>query len=165
MSNPERKPRQHSSKPTPAPRLNKSFNQEYDQYYGRRDWTNTNQNFSTDHDNNYEPNSGFTSNTNPSTGSNYNQQGFEHDSELALSSHYGKGPKGFKRSDESIKEEVSEVLYTHPGVDASEIEVVVHEGIVSLSGSVISRKMKRTAEGVIEFLPGVKDVMNMLKIS
>jgi osmotically-inducible protein OsmY len=78
---------------------------------------------------------------------------------------YGKGPKGYRRADERIQEEVCEALTQNADVDASNIEVEVKDGVVTLSGTVDSRKTKVLAEGCIERLPGVKDVLNLLKIS
>lgn len=77
---------------------------------------------------------------------------------------FGKGPKGWKRSDERIKDEVSEALYRDYEIDASEIEVEVKDGIVTLSGTVDSRDSKRSAEECIENLSGVIDVHNRLRI-
>jgi hypothetical protein len=77
---------------------------------------------------------------------------------------FGKGPKGWKRSDERIKEEVSEALYRDYHVDASEIEVEVKDGVVTLSGTVDSRQAKRSAEECIENLTGVSDVHNRIRI-
>lgn len=76
----------------------------------------------------------------------------------------GRGPKGYKRSDERIMETVSEQLTHDPHVDASEIEVQVRDGIVTLSGHVDSRRSKRHAEDIIEHLPGVIDVHNRIEI-
>lgn len=78
---------------------------------------------------------------------------------------FGKGPKGYKRSDERIREEVSEALYRDYHVDASEIEVDVKDGIVTLSGTVDSRQSKRAAEECIENLTGVSDVHNRIRIA
>lgn len=77
---------------------------------------------------------------------------------------FGKGPKGWKRSDERIKEEVSEALYRDYHVDASDIEVDVKDGVVTLSGTVDSRESKRSAEECIEHLSGVSDVHNRIRI-
>lgn len=79
-------------------------------------------------------------------------------------SFYGKGPKGYQRSDERIKEEVHEVLTWNNEVDASDIEVEVKDGEVSLSGTVLDRRMKRLAEELIEDISGVRDISNQLKI-
>jgi translation elongation factor EF-1beta len=78
---------------------------------------------------------------------------------------FGKGPKGWKRSDERIKEEVSEALYRDYQIDASEIEVDVKDGVVTLSGTVDSRDTKRSAEECIENLTGVSDVHNRIRIA
>jgi hypothetical protein len=76
--------------------------------------------------------------------------------------HYGKGPKGYRRSDQRIFEDVCEALTQFPDVDARELEVRVEEGIVTLSGTVESRRMKRDAEFVAEGVLGVEDVVNLL---
>ena len=75
----------------------------------------------------------------------------------------GNGPKGYKRSDDRIREEVCEALYSSPRVDASDIEVTVNQGCVSLKGTVESRDAKREAESCIENLSGVEDVFNELR--
>jgi len=79
--------------------------------------------------------------------------------------HFGKGPKGYQRSDERVKETVSECLEAHPDLDASEVEVQVKGGIVTLTGTVEDRKAKRMAEDAVEGLAGVKDVTNQLQVS
>ena len=76
----------------------------------------------------------------------------------------GRGPKGYTRSDERIREDVSDKLMEHPDLDASEIEVRVAQGEVTLSGSVDSRWAKRLAEDVVESCTGVRDVMNHLRV-
>ena len=76
----------------------------------------------------------------------------------------GRGPKGYTRSDERIREDVSDKLMEHPDLDASEIEVQVAEGEVTLSGSVDSRWAKRLAEDIAESCTGVRDVMNHLRV-
>ena len=80
-------------------------------------------------------------------------------------SHRGKGPKGFKRSDERIREDVSEILMDHHEIDASDIEVQVNNGEVTLSGTVTDRRTKRLAEEVIENVSGVLDVHNAVRIA
>ena len=77
--------------------------------------------------------------------------------------HFGKGPKGYKRSDEKIHDEVCELLTSHYDIDASEIEVEVKEGVVTLGGSVESRRTKRMAEDVVADMNGVQDVRNNLR--
>ena len=79
-------------------------------------------------------------------------------------SHQGKGPKGFKRTDERIKELVSEALSDHHGIDASELEVDVEDGEVTLSGTVLDRSLKRLAEDIVERVSGVVDVHNTIRV-
>ena len=52
-----------------------------------------------------------------------------------------------------------------PTLDASEIEVEVIDGEVTLSGSVMSRDQKRRAEDVAERISGVRDVTNQLRVT
>jgi len=80
------------------------------------------------------------------------------------SSHRGKGPMGYTRSDERIRENVCEALTDDDNLDASQIEVTVRNGEVILSGSVEERQDKRLAEDVVERVPGVKDVQNQIKV-
>ncbi len=77
----------------------------------------------------------------------------------------GKGPKGYKRSDDRIREDVCEQLTRHPGVDASDIEITVRDGDVTLAGTVPERQMKRIAEDVVEDISGVTDVSNHLRVN
>jgi hypothetical protein len=51
----------------------------------------------------------------------------------------GRGPRGYQRSDERIKEEVCERLTRHGQVDASDVEVRVEAGEVTVQGSVPTR--------------------------
>jgi osmotically-inducible protein OsmY len=79
-------------------------------------------------------------------------------------SHYGRGPKGYIRSDERIREDVSDRLTDDWLVDASDIDVTVHNGEVTLSGTVDSRQAKRRAEDCAERASGVRDVLNNLRV-
>jgi osmotically-inducible protein OsmY len=76
----------------------------------------------------------------------------------------GKGPKGYVRSDERIREDVCECLTDDPHLDASSIEVKVKNGEVTLSGTVESRDAKRHAEELTDRVSGVKDVQNSLRV-
>lgn len=76
----------------------------------------------------------------------------------------GRGPKGYQRSDERIREDVSDRLTEHGDLDASGIEVDVSQGVVTLSGSVDDRWGKRLAEDIAERISGVRDVMNQLRV-
>lgn len=76
----------------------------------------------------------------------------------------GVGPRGYKRSDDRIYEEVCEVLAQDPGIDASDIDVGVKDGTVTLAGSVDSRFAKRQVEDCIEGVSGVNDVINNIRV-
>ena len=76
----------------------------------------------------------------------------------------GRGPKGYRRSDARLLEEISDRLMAHPDVDASDIEVKVDGGIATLCGTVENRYQKRIAEYVAEDVMGVDDVSNQLKV-
>ena len=85
-------------------------------------------------------------------------------SQKSYQSHVGKGPKGWQRSDERIREDVCEALARHPEVDASDIDVKVQNCEVTLTGNVTERDAKRIAEDVVERVFGVKDVQNQIKV-
>jgi hypothetical protein len=85
-------------------------------------------------------------------------------SQKSYQSHVGKGPKGWQRSDERIREDVCESLARHPEVDASDIDVKVQNCEVTLTGNVTEREAKRIAEDVVERVFGVKDVQNQIKV-
>jgi BON domain len=76
----------------------------------------------------------------------------------------GRGPKGYQRSDERLKEEVCERLTADADIDAVEIEILVQDGEVTLQGSVPEREMKRAAEDSAEEISGVKQVHNRLRV-
>ena len=76
----------------------------------------------------------------------------------------GRGPKGYRRSDERIRDDVSDRLMWNAEVDASDIEVRVADGEVTLAGVVEDRSAKRLAEDLAEEVLGVRDVHNELKI-
>lgn len=79
--------------------------------------------------------------------------------------HRGRGPKGYQRSDDRIREDVSDRLSDDDSVDASEIEVSVSNCEVTLTGTVESREQKRRAEDCVESVSGVKNVQNNLRIA
>jgi osmotically-inducible protein OsmY len=80
-------------------------------------------------------------------------------------SHAGRGPRGYQRTDQRVWEDVCDRLTDDPRVDASDIEVRVENGEVTLEGSVRSREEKRRAEDAIERITGVRDVHNHLHVA
>lgn len=77
----------------------------------------------------------------------------------------GKGPKAYRRSDDRIREDISDRLSDDDRVDASEIEVGVYDAEVTLSGTVDSRESKRRAEDIAEMVSGVQHVQNNLRVN
>lgn len=82
----------------------------------------------------------------------------------ARGGHYGRGPKGYTRSDQRILEDVCDRLMENWNVDASDIEVAVVAGEVTLTGTVDGRDAKRRAEDIAADVTGVKDVQNNLRV-
>jgi len=81
-----------------------------------------------------------------------------------LGPHVGRGPRGYERSNERIREEVADRLSADPWIDASQIDLAVEAGVVTLTGSVEDRRQKRLAEDVADSVSGVRDVQNQLRI-
>ncbi|HKU75546.1 MAG TPA: BON domain-containing protein [Pyrinomonadaceae bacterium] len=76
----------------------------------------------------------------------------------------GRGPKGYRRSDERIKEDVNDRLGDDYYIDASDIEVSVQNQEVTLTGTVNNRNDKRRAEDLAESVSGVSNVENRLRV-
>lgn len=76
----------------------------------------------------------------------------------------GRGPRGYQRSDERIRENVCDLLLEAPHVDASGFDVTVSAGEVTLEGTVPDRRMKRDAEDLVERVAGVGQVHNHLRV-
>ena len=81
------------------------------------------------------------------------------------SSYAGRGPKNYQRTDERIREDVVARLTDDHRVDATDVDVQVVNGEVTLSGHVLDRRMRRAAEECVEDLPGVRDVHNQLGLT
>ena len=74
------------------------------------------------------------------------------------------GKRTGEETDEQIKAEVEQVLTDDSWLDASNIQVSVQGGVVTLTGTVDSRDSKRLAEDLVDEVSGVKDVQNNLQI-
>lgn len=75
----------------------------------------------------------------------------------------GKNLKNDRISDTRLLEEISETLTAHPEIDASEMIVEVDRGVITLSGTVESKPIKRLTEDIIENIQGVIDIQNNLE--
>ena len=76
----------------------------------------------------------------------------------------GIGPRGYRRADDRIRDDVNDRLMWHGYVDATDIQVDVNDGVVTLSGTVNTRREKRMAEDAAESVSGVEDVNNQIQI-
>jgi hypothetical protein len=77
----------------------------------------------------------------------------------------GNAPKGYKRSDDRIREDVCDRLSERWDVESQGIEVSVSNGEVTLSGSVPERAMKFRAENISDSISGVVEVHNQLRVA
>lgn len=75
-----------------------------------------------------------------------------------------RGPKGYKRSDERIREDISDRMGEHDDIDCSDIEVNVINGEVTLTGTVNTRREKFLAEEIADDVSGVNDVQNHVRV-
>ncbi len=78
--------------------------------------------------------------------------------------HWGEGPKGYRRSDQRIREDVCDRIAEDGWADASDVEIDVHEGEVTLSGTVHDRRDKRRIEDIADDVPGVRDIHNRIRV-
>jgi hypothetical protein len=78
--------------------------------------------------------------------------------------HRGRGPKGYRRADARIHDDINDRLTDDPYLNASGIEVSVSEGEATLSGHVLRRDDKRRAEDLAERVSGVIHVQNTLRV-
>jgi osmotically-inducible protein OsmY len=77
-------------------------------------------------------------------------------------SHRGRGPKGYVRSDERLREIICERLTDDPNIDAREVSIEVTNQVVKVSGSIDNRRSKHEIEELIEGVGGVQGIDNQL---
>jgi osmotically-inducible protein OsmY len=73
-------------------------------------------------------------------------------------------PRGYRRSDSRIYEDVCEAIAVDRTLDSRELEVSVVAGEVTLSGTVPARSMKLRAEAIADRVLGVIDIHNRLRV-
>jgi hypothetical protein len=76
----------------------------------------------------------------------------------------GRGPRGYRRSDARIREELGERMLDDSDLDASGIEIEVEDREVRLEGTVADRAARRRAEDIAEAISGVEHVQNNLRV-
>jgi len=79
-------------------------------------------------------------------------------------SHRGRGPKGYERSDERLREIICERLTDDPWIDASDVSIEVSNKTVRLTGSVNNRQTKYEIEELIERSTNVREIDNQLRV-
>lgn len=77
---------------------------------------------------------------------------------------FRRGPKGYQRSDERLREDISERLMQAGDIDSSDVTVSVVAGKVTLEGTVPDRHMKHAIEDLADACPGVQDVDNKIRV-
>jgi len=75
------------------------------------------------------------------------------------------GPKNWQRSDDRIQDDLCGRLTDDSRVDASDIEVIVHHGEVTLSGTVPDRDQRERAYHLADSVRGVVDVIRRLRVA
>jgi hypothetical protein len=93
------------------------------------------------------------------------QGGMEHGNRRFGEDYSGLGPRNYLRSDERIKEDICDELSADPECNAEDVEIEVKEGVVNLSGTMPSRKMKHRAEDIADAARGVKDIDNRIRVT
>ena len=78
---------------------------------------------------------------------------------------YPPGPKGYRRSDERIREDLCDRLMRARHIDSSEVTVEVSGGKVLLEGTVPERRMKHAIEDIGANCLGVQDIDNRIRVA
>src|SRR4029078_11722521 len=97
-------------------------------------------------------------------GSSQQGPGFGGTGTMGSQSHRGRGPRGYQRSDDRIREDINERMTDDSELDASDIEVEVKDGTVTLAGTVSERHAHARAEDIAESVSGVSNVQNNVKV-
>jgi hypothetical protein len=147
--------------------------QDYGQSYGRnyrgygQDYNrNYRRGYGPDYGQDYWPRYGRNYGQNYGCGyGNENDYGYYGNSSWNRGRYSGMVPRGYQRSDERITEDVNDRLTWHGQIDATDVRVDVNGGVVTLNGSVNSRRKKRMAEDIAESVSRVMDVQNNLIVN
>ncbi|NTU81362.1 MAG: BON domain-containing protein [Chloroflexales bacterium] len=76
----------------------------------------------------------------------------------------GRGPRGLSPADDAIGAQVCALMTEEGWIDASDIEVHVYEGAVTLEGTVESHEACRLAENIARAVSTVREVHNQLRV-
>lgn len=78
--------------------------------------------------------------------------------------HARRGPKGYVRPDTRIHEDICDQLFLAGDIDASDVDVAVSGGSVTLSGSVPERRMKHRIEDICEAAAPNGEIDNRIRV-
>jgi osmotically-inducible protein OsmY len=92
------------------------------------------------------------------------EQEYPHPEKRTSSRSYGKYHQAVVRADAEIEEDIRNSLAIDESLKTSQIDVAVHAGFVTLTGTVTSLNAKRAAADDAWAIPGVLDMKNQLKI-
>lgn len=76
----------------------------------------------------------------------------------------GRGPQGYVRPDERIRDDIVDRLTDDDHIDASQILLMIEDGVVTLTGNVPERGMKHRAEDIAAEASGVREVRNEIRV-
>jgi len=82
----------------------------------------------------------------------------------SVSGQRGKGPKGYRRADARILEDVCDRLTDADDVDATQLECTVENGEVALGGTVRTAAERRRAVEIAESVSGVLAVRGLVRV-
>lgn len=83
---------------------------------------------------------------------------------MAGPSRHPLAPRGIRRSDPELYEDICVALLHRDDLDSSDVTVAVREGEVTLDGSVPERSMRYLIEDLAAGHPAVRDVDNRIKV-
>lgn len=69
-----------------------------------------------------------------------------------------------QRADDCVEEDASLAIERHPEIDASRVDLIVKDGVVTLSGIVDDHRSRRAIEGAVSRVPGVISITNHLTL-
>ncbi|MBZ5710775.1 BON domain-containing protein [Nannocystis pusilla] len=93
------------------------------------------------------------------------QEAGPHPGDSARGRYVGCGPRGYRRSDTRIAEDINEALTWHPDIDASEVEVAVRAGAVTLTGLVYDPNTRRLIVELALQTAGVSELDDQLCVA
>jgi BON domain len=83
---------------------------------------------------------------------------------MAGPSRHPLAPRGIRRTDAELYEDICEALLQRDDVDSSDVTVAVREGEVLLDGSVPERSMRYLIEDIAAGHPAVRNVDNRIRV-